>query len=100
MPRSIKPGYQVSSGGVVHLDSRNQAIQDQWPLQIVKGKDGKPSISLVGFVPNVDQTFGGLFKSSSPPPSEKQPPCVKHKFPWSGKIKVVKNGKITNQVIK
>jgi branched-chain amino acid transport system substrate-binding protein len=99
MPRSIKPGYQVSSGGVVHLDSRRQAIQDQYPLQIQK-VGGKLTTSVIGFVPNVDQTFGGLFRPSSPPPSEKQPPCVKHKFPWTGKIKVVKNGRVTNQVIK
>src|SRR5207237_2982613 len=36
MPRSIKPGYQVSNGGVLHLDKDRQAIQDQWPLQIKK----------------------------------------------------------------
>src|SRR6478752_5301483 len=41
LPRSIKPGYQVSSGGVVKLDSNRQAIQDRWPLQIQKGADGK-----------------------------------------------------------
>ncbi len=99
MPRAIKPGYQVSSGGVVHLDSDRQAIQDQWPLQIQK-VGGKLTTSVIGFVPNVDQTFGGLFKKTSPPPSETQPPCVKHKFPWTGKIKVVKNGRITSQVIK
>jgi branched-chain amino acid transport system substrate-binding protein len=100
LPRSIKPGYQVSSGGVVHLDANRQAIQDQWPLQIVKGADGKLTTAVVGFVPNVTQSFGGLFTKSSPPPGRSQPACKKTKTPWQGKIKVVKNGKVTNQVIK
>ncbi len=51
-------------------------------------------------MPNVDQTFGGTFKKTSPPPGRTQPPCVKQVTPWQGKIKVVKNGVITNQVIK
>jgi len=100
MPKSIKPGYQVSSGGVVHLDSNRQAIQDQWPLQIVAGADGKPAITLAGFVPNVSQSFGGLFKKTSPPPGRTQPPCVKTKTPWQGKIQVVTNGVVTKQFIK
>ena len=52
-------------------------------------------------MPNVDQTFGGLFKPSSPAPGRTQPPCVKKSsLPWQGKIKVVKNGVITTEVIK
>ena len=100
LPRSIKPGYQISGGGVVHLDANRQAIQDQWPLQIVKGADGKPSVTLAGFVPNVTQSFGGLFKKTSPPPGRTQPPCTKLVTPWQGKIQVVKNGVVTKQVIK
>ena len=56
--------------------------------------------AVVGYVPNVDQSFGGLFKRTSPPPGRTQPPCVKKKTPWQGKIKVVKNGVITNQTLK
>ena len=77
-----------------------QAIQDQWPLQIEKGADGKLATAVVGFVPNVTQSFGGLFTKSSPPPGRSQPPCKKTKTPWQGKIKVVKNGVVTNQLIK
>ena len=100
MPRTNRSGYQVSNGGLVKLDANRQAIQDQWPLQIVKGADGKPTLTLAGFVPNVDQSFGGLFKKTSPPPGRTQPPCVKTKTPWQGKIQVVKNGVVTKQVIK
>src|SRR3954466_2990436 len=100
MPRSIKPAFQVSNGGVLHLDSNRQGIQDQYPLQLVKGANGAVAANVVGFVPNVDQSFHGLFKRSSPPPGRTQPKCVKAKLPWQGKIKVVKNGVITNQTIK
>ena len=100
MPRSIRAGFQVSNGGVLRLDSHRQGIQDQYPLQLVKDKKGVVGPAVVGFVPNVDQGFHGLFKSSSPPPGRTQPKCVKAKLPWQGKIRVVKNGVITKQVIK
>ncbi|MGL6280059.1 MAG: ABC transporter substrate-binding protein, partial [Gaiella sp.] len=91
MPRSIKPGYQVSGGGVLKLDSNRQAIQDQYPLQVAKGANGIGTV-VVAFAPNVDQSFGGLFKKTSPPPGRTQPPCVKKKLPWQNSLKVVKNG--------
>jgi hypothetical protein len=100
MPRSIKAAFQVSNGGVLRLDSRRQGIQDQYPLQLVKGKGGVVAPAVVGFVPSVDQSFAGLFKRSSPPPGRTQPKCVKAKLPWQGKIRVVKNGVITKQIIK
>jgi branched-chain amino acid transport system substrate-binding protein len=100
MPRSLRPGYQVSGGGVLKLDKNRQAIQDQYPLQVVKNADGSIGTAIVGFVPNVDQSFAGLFKKTSPPPGRTQPPCKKQSTPWQGKIRVVKNGVITNQVIK
>jgi len=37
---------------------------------------------------------------NKPAPGRNYPPCVKRKLPWLGKIKVVKNGVITNQVIR
>ena len=51
-------------------------------------------------VPNVTQSFGGLFKKSSRPPGRTQPKCRKVKTPWQGKIHVVKNGHVTKQLIK
>ena len=100
MPKTLKPGFQVSSGGVLRLDSRRQAVQDQYEIQMIKKSDGSAAPEVVAFVPNVDQSFGGLFKPSDPPPGRTQPPCVKAKTPWQGKIKVVANGKITNEIIK
>jgi branched-chain amino acid transport system substrate-binding protein len=101
MPRAIKNApFQLSGGGTLHLDSRRQAIQDQYQLQLVKNADGSVGPQVVAYVPSVDQSFGGLFKPSSPPPGRAQPPCKKLKTPWQGKIKAVVNGKVTNQVIK
>jgi branched-chain amino acid transport system substrate-binding protein len=99
MPKTNKSGYEVSDGGVVKLDARRQAIQDQYPLQIVR-QGNAITTAVVGYVPNVDQSFGGLFKPSSPAPGRAQPKCVKKSLPWQGKIKVVRNGVITNQTIR
>ncbi len=100
LPRAIKGPFQISGNGFVHLDSRRQAIQDQYQLQLVKNADGSVGPQVVAYVPTVDQSFGGLFTPTSPPPGRTQPPCKKVKTPWQGKIKVVTNGKITSQVIK
>ncbi len=100
MPRAIQAPFQTSNGGLMRLDSRRQAIQDQYQLQLVKNADGSVGPKVVAFVPLVDQSFGGLFKPTSPPPGRTQPPCKKLKTPWQGKIRVVANGKITNQILK
>ena len=100
LPRSIDGPFQISNGGKVKLDSRRQAIQDQYQLQLVKQADGSVAPVVVAYVPSVDQSFGGLFKPTSPPPGRTQPPCKKVKTPWQGKIKVVTNGKVTNQILK
>jgi len=100
MPRTLKAAFQVSNGGVLHLDANRQGIQDQYPLQLEKQADGSVAAQVVGFVPNVDQGFHGLFKKTSPPPGRTQPACKRAKLPWQGKIRVVKNGVITKQVIK
>jgi branched-chain amino acid transport system substrate-binding protein len=99
LPRTLRPAFQVANGGVLRLDSRRQAVQDQYPLQIVR-KGGKPAVTIAGYVANVDQTFGGYFGPSKKAPGRTVPACVKRKLPWQGKIRVVKNGVITNQTIK
>ncbi len=98
LPRVIDDPYQLSTGGRVRLDSRRQAVQDQWQMQI--NPSGAFGIRTYGYVPNVDQTFGGTFAPNKPAPGRNFPACVKKKLPWQGKIKVVSNGKVTNQVVK
>jgi len=100
MPRAIPGAFQIANKGLVLLDTRNQAIQDQYQLRLVKNADGSVAPQVVAYVPSVDQSFGGLFKPTSPPPGRTQPACKKVKTPWQGKIRVIKNGAITSQVIK
>jgi branched-chain amino acid transport system substrate-binding protein len=100
LPRSIQGPFQISNNGFVKLDARRQAIQDQYQLQLVKNADGSVGPQVVAYVPGVDQSFGGLFRPSSPPPGRTQPPCAKRSTPWQGKIRVVTNGRITTTVIK
>jgi branched-chain amino acid transport system substrate-binding protein len=100
LPRAIESPFQISNGGIVKLDSRRQAIADQYQLQLVKKPDGSVGPTVVAYVPGVDQSFGGLFKPTSPPPGRTQPPCKKVKTPWQGKIQLVVNGKITKQTLK
>jgi len=100
LPKTNRSGYEVSDGGLVKLDRNRQAIQDQYPLQLVKNADGSIGTTVVGYVPNVDQAFGGLFKRTSPAPGRTQPACLKKSLPWQGKIKEVKNGVIQSSVIK
>ena len=51
MPRTLKAGYEVSNGGMRKLDSRHQAIQDQYQLQLVKNADGSFGPQVVAYVP-------------------------------------------------
>ena len=46
------------------------------------------------YIPNVDQSFGGTFTTSTPPPGRTFPPCKAGALPWTGKEKPVVNGKI------
>ena len=100
LPKTLKPAFQVANKGVLRLDNRRQAIQDQYPLRIVRGANGQPAAQVAGYVPNVDQTFGGYFGPKKKAPNRTVPGCVKRKLPWQGKIRVVRNGRITNQVIR
>ena len=100
MPTKLKEGYAVSNGGYATLDSRRQAIQDQFQLQLVKNADGSVGPTVVAYVPGVDQSFGGLVKPTDKPYGRTVPACKKIVTPWQGKIKIVKNGVITNAVYK
>jgi branched-chain amino acid transport system substrate-binding protein len=98
LPRVIDDPYELTDGGKVKLDKRRQAIADQYLMQI--NATGKFGIHTAAYIPNVDQTFGGTFGPNKPAPGRAFPPCAKRTLPWQNKIKVVANGKVTNQVVK
>jgi branched-chain amino acid transport system substrate-binding protein len=70
--------------GPLRLDANRQAVINAFYQQLFL-KGGKLAIKTVGEVPNVDQTFGGSYSTSTPPPGRTFPPCTKKKLPWQGK---------------
>ncbi len=70
--------------GTIHLDKNNQGIIPVYYQQLYL-KDGKLAVKTVGYIPNVDQTFGGTFSASTPAPGRTSPACVKRSLPWIGK---------------
>ncbi|HZR93097.1 MAG TPA: ABC transporter substrate-binding protein [Gaiellaceae bacterium] len=84
--------------GTISLDKNRNAIQDQFVQQLYLD-NGKLNIRTIAYVPKVDQTFGGTFSSSTPPPGRTFPPCKKRSLPWAGKERAVVNGVITSKVI-
>jgi branched-chain amino acid transport system substrate-binding protein len=79
--------------GTVKLDKNRQAIEGEWSYQVF-AQPGKTEVKTIQFIPNVDQSFGGTFKHTSPPPGRTQPPCTKRSLPWVGKETPVVNGVI------
>jgi branched-chain amino acid transport system substrate-binding protein len=71
--------------GPLHLDKNRQAVLNVFYQQLYLDSSGKLAIRTVGEVPNVDQTFGGTFSSSTPPPGRNFPTCSKRSLPWQGK---------------
>ena len=78
-----KAGY-----GSIKLDKNRNAITDNYvqQMQIINGKLG---VKTVLQIPAVDQSFGGTFSPSTPPPGRTSPGCSKRSLPWIGKAKVL-----------
>ncbi len=73
--------------GKISLDSNRQAVFDNWIVQITAPAAGSqvPGIHTILKVPAVDQTFGGFFSSTTPPPDRTNPTCTKKTPPpWVG----------------
>ncbi|MFN2628540.1 MAG: ABC transporter substrate-binding protein [Gaiellaceae bacterium] len=75
--------------GPIHLDKNRQAVIPVYYQQLYL-KGGKLAIKTIGYIPGVDQTFGGTFSSKTPPPGRNFPPCVKRSLPWVGHTKTPK----------
>jgi branched-chain amino acid transport system substrate-binding protein len=75
--------------GPVHLDKNRQAVIPVY-YQRLYLKNGKLAIRTVGYIPGVDQSFGGTFTSKTPAPGRNFPTCVKRNLPWVGHTRVPK----------
>ncbi len=66
---SLQPTFP---NGQVKLDTNRNSVQPAYVVQIVKN-GGQLGFKVVQTVPQVDQTFGGLFGADSPEPSRTEP---------------------------
>ncbi len=70
--------------GHVRLDANRQAIAPNYLNRLTKNADGQLTVHTFETVPNVEQTFGGLFTATSPAPGRTSPPCRHgHPPPWA-----------------
>jgi branched-chain amino acid transport system substrate-binding protein len=77
--------------GTVTLDENRQAIVDTTVQQLVL--DGDEVVSkTVALIKGVDQTFGGTFSTTTPPPGRDAPACEGRDLPWVGKAIPVVDG--------
>jgi branched-chain amino acid transport system substrate-binding protein len=78
--------------GAITLDANRQAIVTNYVGQVVPPAAGQkvPGVKTIEAVPNVNQTFGGTFNASTPPPGRTAPACKKRSLPWAAKEKPVK----------
>jgi len=81
---AIKKTVLPTAYGTIRLDKYNQGIIPVYYQQLYS-KDGKLAVRTVGYIPNVDQTFGGTFSATTPAPGRTSPQCVKRTLPWIGK---------------
>ena len=70
--------------GTISLDKNRAGIIPVYYQQLYQ-KDGKLATKTVGYIPRVDQTFGGTFSPITPAPGRTSPKCVKRSLPWIGK---------------
>jgi branched-chain amino acid transport system substrate-binding protein len=78
--------------GDVELDENRQAISDVYLKKIVKDAtgDGTPDVQTVSRVPDVDQTFNGVFTPETRAPDRSNPKCKKGPTPpWVGNAEAV-----------
>jgi branched-chain amino acid transport system substrate-binding protein len=75
--------------GTIKLDQNRQAIFTNYNQQLYL-KDGKLAVKTVAAIPDVTQSFGGTFNSSTPAPGRTAPACVKRSLPWQGHAQSVK----------
>jgi branched-chain amino acid transport system substrate-binding protein len=70
--------------GVVRVDRHHQAVVPDFLNQVEKGPNGLDVLRTVRTVRNVESTFGGFFRPTSPRDSRTQPVCRKgHVPPWA-----------------
>jgi branched-chain amino acid transport system substrate-binding protein len=73
--------------GEIKLDDAQNGVADNYVKEIVPDTNGDkvPDVKTVARIPGVEQTFGGTFSQSTPPPDRTNPKCKKGNQPaWVG----------------
>jgi branched-chain amino acid transport system substrate-binding protein len=81
--------------GDVKLDDNRQAISNVFVKKIVADKtgDGVPDVQTFARIPDVDQSFNGVFTADTPAPDRDNPKCKKGTPPpWVGNAEKVSFG--------
>jgi branched-chain amino acid transport system substrate-binding protein len=81
--------------GDVELDDNRQAVSNVFLKKIVADKTGDnvPDVQTLSRIPEVDQTFGGVFSADTPPPDRQNPKCEQGSPPpWVGNAEAVDLG--------
>ena len=81
--------------GDVKLDDNRQAISNVFLKEIVADNtgDGVPDVKTISSIPEVDQSFGGVFTADTPAPDRENPKCEKGTPPpWVGNAEPVNFG--------
>ena len=79
--------------GDIRLDENRQAIADNYVKQVVEGQGNKPpTVQTIARVPEVDQSFGGVFTPDTPEPDRDNPRCEETDVPWEGQLEEVDFG--------
>jgi branched-chain amino acid transport system substrate-binding protein len=73
--------------GPITLDQNRQAIITNYIGEVTPPPPGSklPGMKTIYAVPDVTESFGGLFTPTTPSPGRGEPPCVKRSLPWQGK---------------
>jgi branched-chain amino acid transport system substrate-binding protein len=61
--------------GLVRLDAHRQAVASSYLSRVETTAKGTPAIRTLRVVPGVEQTFGGYFRPTDPPPGRTSPTC-------------------------
>jgi branched-chain amino acid transport system substrate-binding protein len=78
-------GLELESvAGRIHLDANRQAVAPNYLTRVTRDARGKPATRTLEVVGGVEQTFGGYFRPTDPPPSRTTPACRKANPPaWA-----------------
>jgi branched-chain amino acid transport system substrate-binding protein len=72
--------------GRIQLDANRQAIAPVYLSRVERDARGKPVVRTLRTVPDVEQTFGGYFSSTTPPPTRATPACKRATPPpWASR---------------